>query len=626
MARIVQRVIEREEKTDSLPPSNPGGQTRGESRPLLSRPASSAATYEIPDASESVRPGPALDPRARMRLSNLAKWMFLGGILLFVAWAPASVSVSGASKGLHYLLAVASAVVFGAVLATGLPRTLAPKLFGRWREATDAFRDWTLISLITGLLYGMAIQIIKATAAKTSKLYNPVQTANPELFDANWLAYRLPLVLICAVIGILIARAVSLRREGVLDTNPVSAFAQILIQALLVGLLNRPFEFGFHSLSQNPGAAPLMLGGAILSSVAALGIIFWSYSADSRLIALHKQRHPDWSGVDAGAGLVPLTLTVIGGRDSGKTVLLAAAFYEWSTKNMGNLHITPSPRVSSGKMMEVGGGASQAGTNLESIAQELYGNYEFPAGSVVSTSLDFDLSLGQDPVARFNILDYPGGAMSGRVADMRVLNEFWGRVENSDGLILIADMSYARRNQKDPDYMQVYNAYRQAMQRVAHSNGKNRVVPVALVLTKCDEWADPNTGMIDIDGLEAALHDFGYRDLEEYWSQLCVNTGPGVGEFKIFMTTAISYSEPQVDENGEYDQTKPFRLTPPPPQIEPRGCASPLLWMSAKVMRWNVTMFRDISSFFLGSSPQMRRRIEAIEEMERIAEEHAASG
>ena len=56
-----------------------------------------------------------------------------------------------------------------------------------------------------------------------------------------------------------------------------------------------------------------------------------------------------------------------------------------------------------------------------------------------------------------------------------------------------------------------------------------------------------------------------------------------------------------------------------------RSCAAPLLWLAAKVMRWNVTMFCDVTSFIFGASPMVRTRIEATLELERVADALAIS-
>jgi hypothetical protein len=316
-----------------------------------------------------------------------------------------------------------------------------------------------------------------------------------------------------------------------------------------------------------------------------------------------------------------MTLTVIGGRESGKTVLLAAAFYEWSTQNLGHLRITPAVDRTDGQT-----GTDSAGRgigNLEDVARELYINNQFPVGTVSTQNLPFNLSMGQEKIARFTFLDYPGGAIAGRVADNSIVQQFWERVEDTDGILLIADMSYVRRAVKDADWLEVRNAYRTVMQRLVDRNGKRRVVPVALVLTKCDEFVNQETGQIDMAALRAGLKEFQYDELEAEWRDLNAKSGPGFAEFSTWITSAITYSQPQLGADGRPDYSKPFQIAPPPPTIAPTGCASPLLWITSKVMRWNVTAFYDISTFLFGSTPRIRRRVEAVLETERIAEERA---
>jgi len=181
-----------------------------------------------------------------------------------------------------------------------------------------------------------------------------------------------------------------------------------------------------------------------------------------------------------------------------------------------------------------------------------------------------------------------------------------------------------RRNRKDSDWLEVRNAYRTVMQRLVDRNGKRRVVPVAMVLTKCDEFVDPSTGLIDMAQLEAGLREFQYDELETEWRKMNATNGPGFVEFTTWITSAITYSQPQKGPDGRPDYRKPFQIAAPPPSITPTGCASPLLWMTSKVMRWNVTLFADLGTFLYGSSPAVRRRIDAVLEMEQIAEERAA--
>ena len=229
-------------------------------------------------------------------------------------------------------------------------------------------------------------------------------------------------------------------------------------------------------------------------------------------------------------------------------------------------------------------------------------------------------------MARFNFLDYPGGALVGNALDAAAINQFWNRVDETDGIVLVADMSYLRRYQHETDFMEVMNAYKRVMERIIKRNGRNRVVPVALVLTKCDEYVDPVSGEVRHDDIFRALTTFGYDELERLWKNLNKREGPGFVEYSIWPTSAISYSRPRVDSTGREDLRQPFEIAPPPPPIAPTGCASPLLWISAKAMRWNVTLFCDMMTFLFGSSPKRKRHIEAIMELENVATRRAAGG
>jgi hypothetical protein len=559
----------------------------------------------IPESIGRQRASPALDPISRMRVSRLAKWGMLVSIVLFFLWLPLSFGQNPPSddkSGFYFALA-ASSTIFAAILATALPRIVAPGIFGRWHEPVEAMRDWLLVGVATGFFYFGLIQVLIVIPL------GPPEAANlPE-----WLEWRLPIIFIGSMLAVGGAQRLAIRREGLMPSG-AQAVLQILVQGLLIAVLERPIEAGFREVAKfcpAPVAIFLAVVAALLAA-AAIGTIFWSATVDEALSSVKKRGS---TGVVDGSKAVDLTLTVVGGRESGKTVLLAAAFYEWSTQNLGNLRITPAAETEDPEMGTV---------NLEDVARELYINYQFPVGTVSSQNLPFDLSLGQDKVARFTFLDYPGGAIAGRVADSRVVQAFWDRVDDTDGLILIADMSYVRRNRKDSDWLEVRNAYRTVMQRLVDRNGKRRVVPVALVLTKCDEFVDPATGLIDMAQLEAGIREFQYDELETEWRKMNAERGPGVAEFTTWITSAITYSQPQKGPDGRPDYRRPFMIAPPPPSVTPTGCASPLLWMTSKVMRWNVTLFADLGTFLFGSSPAIRRRVDAVLEMERVAEERAA--
>jgi hypothetical protein len=614
-------------ETPPAPTPGPGISPAGSNtvgRPQIKPVFPDATSLEspIPPGALGRRPSPTLDPIARARVSRTAKWVMLAGILLLVAWLPAIIGkaarVGGADAGAVNIAAIMAATIYGTVIATGLPRLLIPNLFGKWHEPVEALRDWIIVGVSTGILYVAFIFGIK-TISK-----NPAETF------AEWMIWRMPLLLVASVISLFVGRALAIRRESVLSSEVGKGFLQIAIPAVFLVVLERVLEKGFGQLAEEQFKflVPLLGGGAGLCAAVALGIITWAATADASLSQVRRKRGA--GAISDGTGPVDITLTVIGGRESGKTVLLAAAFYEWSTQQIGDLRIAPAEEVRAEETIQLNGsnGAAPAtskggAANLEDIARELYVNNQFPVGTVSTQNLPFELYINDDKIARFTFLDYPGGAIAGRVANKQIVEEFWDRVADTDGLVMIADMSYVRRAQKDADWIQVRQAYLEVMQRLVERNGKRRVVPVALVLTKCDEFVDPNTGQIDLAALREGLMNFQYDDLEHQWRELNAKSGPGFVEFSTWITSAITYSVPQMDRNGLPDFTKPFIIAPPPPPITPSGCAAPLLWICAKVLRWNVTVFYDISTFLFGSSPKVRRRVDAVLEMERIAEERA---
>lgn len=489
------------------------------------------------------------------------------------------------------------AAVFAAIAATAIPRLLFPDVFGRWHEMVEAARDWLTVGLTTGVLYSIGILAyitISDEAADTPQ---------------KWFALRLPLLLISAGAGLLAARRLAINDEGVLSRGSGTAFGQVVMQAFMVALLYNPFYIFVSWLTDNPLAGRVCGAIGLGSALLAYGIVFLAWRADRRLTDLQRQART--TGNVTGDGPVPMTLTIIGGRESGKTVLLAGAYYEWMMNNTKSLIIEPAKNVDNATR----GGAYY---NLGEIAKRLYMDYEWPLGDVACHNLPFNLSLrnGGEAVARFDILDFPGGAVGGN-ADPAAVEEFWGRIEETDGLVLVADMSYVRRGLRDPDFFEVKQAFKTAMQRIVIRNGRTRVVPVALVLTKCDEFIDLESGQVNQQAIMDGLRSYGYDELEMAWRELSAESGPGFVEFSVWYTSAITYSRPRKDSSGRYDFTKPYEMAPPPP-ITPTHCAGPFLWLTAKVMRWNVTMFRDLSSFLLGSSPKGRRQIDAILRLEEL--------
>ena len=583
--------------------------------------------------------GPALDPIVRLHISSVAKWALIAGLLSLIVWLPPQVRLH--DRNLYFLSCAVGATILAATVGTGFPRTLFPQIFGQWHDAAEAFRDWIVVGLCTGLLYGPGVALMR-------KLQLPPH--NPETF-IDYLRYRSLLMFCCAGVGLLVARYIAVRREGLLDDSGGKTISKLLVQALTVSLIYYWFYHGMESIYRLP-AVVSVLGVAGQFCVLATGaIMLWAWIADSRLMRLQAQHHT--TGI-AGSEPMDLTLTVIGGRESGKTTMMAGAFYEWYTQDLGPLRIMPATgdtnsgtengntenrgtengdtenrnAESSDKSADKGAKEDEGslfGGDLRNVAIDLYTHNHLPPGTVSCQDLPFELWLENERVARFNLLDYPGGALVDAAPDPKDVEEFWRRAAQSDGIVLVADMSHARRGQRDDDWMDIMNRYQRVLQLVLERNGKNRVVPVALVLTKVDEYAQEEPGTLDLEQLIVRFTDFGYDQIETTWRRLNSEAGPTCIEFSTWLTSAITYSQPARGRNGQPDYTRPFEISPPPPPIMPSGCASPLLWITSKVMRWNVTLFWDLKSFVFGPSPQRRRHIKAMLELEEQANLRAAN-
>ena len=575
--------------------------------------------------------GPALDPLVRLRISSVAKWALIVGLLSLIVWLPAQLKPEHGdfNRDLYFLVCAIGATILAATVGTGLPRTLFPKVFGQWHDAAEAFRDWVVVGLCTGLLYGPGVALLK-------KWHFP--PFNPETF-ADYLRYRSVLMSCCAAIGLALARYIAVRREGLFDSDNRKTIAKLLVQALTVSLIYYWFYHGMELIYRLPTVVKILGIIGPCSVLATVGIMLWAWAADSRLMRLQAKQHT--TGI-TGSEPMNLTLTVIGGRESGKTTMMAGAFYEWYTQDLGALRIMPVTNAAAKAEGAEDNAASPVGMDsdpispaenedslfggdLRNVAVDLYTHNYLPPGTVTCQDLPFELWLENECVARFNLLDYPGGALIDMAPTPEDVAEFWRRAAESDGIVLVADMSHARRGQRDEDWMEVMNRYKTVLQLVLERNGKNRVVPVALVLTKVDEFASEAPGTLDAEQLFARFADFDYDKIETTWRRLNSEAGPACIEFSTWLTSAITYSEPALGKNGQPDYTQPFKIAPPPPPIMPSGCASPLLWITSKVMRWNVTLFWDLKSFVFGPSPQRRRQIKAMLELEEQANQRAAN-
>lgn len=561
--------------------------------------------------------GPALDPVVRLYVSSLAKWALIGGLLSLIVWLPPQLRLH--DRNLYFLSCAIGATILAATVGTGLPRTLFPKIFGQWNDPAEAFRDWIVVGLFTGLLYGPGVALLRLSHVPS--YLNPINFL-------DYLRYRSVLMFFCAAGGLFVARYFAVRREGLLDNSGSKTAAKLLVQALTVSLIYYWFYHGMESIYRLPAAVQALGVFGQVSVVATGALILWAWIADNRLMRLQAQHHT--TGI-AGSAPMDLTLTVIGGRESGKTTLMAGAFYEWYTQDLGPLRImpatTPEPDSTNPEAQNSAGAENVGflfGGDLRKVAVDLYTHNHLPPGTVSCQDLPFELWLENERVARFNLLDYPGGALVDAAPDPKDVEEFWRRAAESDGIVLVADMSHARRGQRDDDLMDIMNRYKTVLQLVLERNGRHRVVPVALVLTKVDEYADDASGNLDSEQLFARFTDFGYDQIESTWRRMNKESGPVCVEFSTWLTSSITYSQPARGRNGLPDYSRPFEIAPPPPPIMPSGCTSPLLWVTSKVMRWNVTLFWDLKSFIFGPSPQRRRHIKAMLELEEQANQRAA--
>jgi len=66
--------------------------------------------------------GPALDPLVRLRISSLAKWALIAGLLSLIVWLPPQLRLY--DRNLYFLSCAVGATILAATVGTGFPRTL----------------------------------------------------------------------------------------------------------------------------------------------------------------------------------------------------------------------------------------------------------------------------------------------------------------------------------------------------------------------------------------------------------------------------------------------------------------------------------------------------------------------
>ncbi|HLJ55400.1 MAG TPA: hypothetical protein VKT77_10200 [Chthonomonadaceae bacterium] len=601
----------------STVPQDPIIRTRREETPVPGNVSYLDAIKKLP---------PWLNPTKRYYITWLLKWLFLLGLLMIIAWIPSNwwaewshmrqIGNDAVAKSkpvpLPYFYAENTfncplqicVTVFAALLATSVPRLLLPRgWFERWTDASEGFRDWIVVGLIAGVPYAMYIYVMKLRDIH----WDPKP-------GADWLTWRGVPAVLCGVMAFALTSAFRRKENKGLCPLPV----QWLIQAVLILLAFSPINTVLDRYSQL-GIVPAIvaIAGAIFCLTIFVALII-AYTQDSRVVEL--QQH----GVRAGSGPANMTITVIGGRSAGKTTFLAGAYWQWEMEKdlMGPFVIEPLYSQAVVPAVERAGDWSQPQIDydLRTVAENLYQDRKLPAGNVSCQDLPFELRLRgknaakQHTVARFSVLDYPGGAVTG-IAANEAIQYFQNHIRNTDGLLLIADMSYARRGLKDADFLAVMQAYNAIMDLVLDCNGSNRVVPVALVLTKIDEFFNEQTNSYDTRAMEACLSDAGYGRLESYWKKQCQQVGASPVIWSQFYTTALTYTHPADNDPA---RRLPYVMSDPPPALRPSGCSTPLLWLTREMLRWNVTLATSLTTFLLGSSARYRRQVQAIDELETV--------
>jgi hypothetical protein len=343
-------------------------------------------------------------------------------------------------------------------------------------------------------------------------------------------------------------------------------------------------------------------------------------------------------------------------------VLLAGAYKEWQENTAERYGVIVKPVDITPVNYEQLDQAQQRfylDRNLDYLSDLIYTYNQWPPSTQGMREFKFDIYVrlrkGEQPtkVARINLLDYPGSLLvtSDHSADSH--KKFWNRIADADGILFVGDISALRRGVKEGGLDDVQNAFRAAMDVLIdgttdrkmglsiegriEGNGKNRVIPVGMVMTKCDECVDLASGLPDhvlMDSLiygERSVRDKNnlnssllrysgpYGILQE-WEEKCRATGPGFADVEIFKSTAITASRPANGPDGKPDISRKFEMISPQ-DTTPTNCSTPLLWLTARALRWNVTTFTELRRWLLGSTDtSTQRHLDAIRHIEKVVE------
>ncbi|WP_395093812.1 hypothetical protein [Armatimonas sp.] len=602
-----------------------------------------------------------LDPMERLKVAELAKWALLigmGGLLMWFKALLWSMAKSTTSQGLRVAYSlVPIGAILAAFIATAILRSLVAKKAAAGKGATykavDALRDWAVTGIVTGVVAVFTILMARAIFPSI-----PTDVRNAAYYVSRFIALA-----IAATIGLLVARRLAVRGDAVMAGGGMGII-QILPQAALVALLTLPLNDLTDRIIQN---WPFMTWATGIPALVGFGwaglTLAWAWKADQKLRFLQGGRQGrDSRYVATGGEALEMNFTVIGGRESGKTVLLAGAYKEWQENTAERYGVIVKPVDITPVNYEQLDQAQQRfyqDRNLDYLSDLIYTYNQWPPSTQGMREFKFDvfvrLRKGEQPtkVARINLLDYPGSLLvtSDHSADAH--RKYWNRIADSDGILFVGDISALRRGVQEEGLSDVHNAFRAAMDILIdgktdrkmginsegriEGNGKNRVIPVGMVMTKCDECVDLASGLpnhVQMDNLiygerrvrgkdevnSSLLRYDGPFGILQEWEEKCRATGPGFADVEIFKTTAITASRPVNGTDGQPDTTRKFEMISPQ-DTTPTNCATPLLWLTARALRWNVTTFTELRRWLLGSTDTTaQRHLDAIRHIEKVVE------
>jgi hypothetical protein len=510
-----------------------------------------------------------------------------------------------------------------AIVAFALPRLVFSNILGKWRDPVDAARDWLVTGFVTGIFSIIGISLARSLPGMTREVIDP----------SKWWILSAPIYAGASILGVMIAsrNTTSVTSNGGRSrrVHPL----HLILQPILVCLLVRPLEQFFDNRWVRITNIDFVSGfAAFIVLTIVLAVLMNAWAFDKRL----QEAQGGSRGVLSGSKPLELNITVVGGKSAGKTVFLAGAWWQWNTELTGRIKIEPSTESAGDLGMFV-----DDDSEIDVVANSLYTGYDpseqggsrFPQGTATTRLFQFDMSYVEDDgreskVATFRLLDYPGGALirdgqsprggedmyEGHV-DPRITKSIYDYIDRSDAVLYIEDMSALRRGVRGKDTLHVMSTVKQVVDRVFKTSKQHRIVPLAVVMTKCDEFVD-QSGAFDNKAIEKTIRSSQAVKIAEYWKKKS-DTTTKFSRVRSFKTTAITYSKPQRGSDGKDDMTRPF-IPDEPPSIKPGNCLDPLLWLCRECMHWNVTAFADLKGFILGSSSLAEVQRDAIDELERI--------